>query len=221
MQSSSKGVGTLTSKLHWTHSSPQDPVEPCQGSHFLPERARGGHPQHLTEAWQIELSQILSMSPLKHIHQRAPGTSPGSYSLGNGLPCPAPDHVKARFQRRIISLPVAPDDLNKVSMQTGNLHRVRVEDLQAAAPKDEVEIAFPPCRGRLSEHRREDILRAEDAMSVCPGHCNHRDNADQHRNRRSARENGRRSVSAIYVRRLGEAPQASLRPLTDHSLEQP
>ena len=69
---------------------------------------------------------------------------------------------------------------------------MRVEALLTAAPKLEVELAIPPVLGRLAERRRGVILRADDVVSVCPEHYNRRDIADLHRNRRSARENGRR-----------------------------
>ena len=109
-------------------------------------------------------------------------------------------------------------------MQFSNHHRVRVEALQTAAPKDEVEIANPPCRGRLAESRRGVILRADVAMNVCHRHSYGQENADQHRNRRSARENGRGSVSAFYVCRLGEGisrqPAASDSSLSAAALSQ-
>jgi len=79
--------------LLWTHISPQDPAEPWQGSNFLPECARGGPPQHFTEAWQSKMWHILGMNPLEHSHQRASASSPGTNWLGYGLPWPAPDLV--------------------------------------------------------------------------------------------------------------------------------
>ena len=85
--------------------------------------------------------------PLEHTHQRALATPPSTNWLGYGLPWPAPDLVNERFQRLIFCLRCQLI-LHKVSMQFSNHPRVRVEALQTAAPKEEVEIANPPVLGR-------------------------------------------------------------------------
>ena len=142
------GLGTLTSMLCWTHSSPEDPAEPWQGSNFLQECAYGGPPQHLTEAWQLEMWHILGMkNPLEHSHQRDCASSPGTCTPGYGLSCPAPDRRKRSLSRTNICLPVAPKQGYSCRRQFVNQHRVRVEALQTAAPKHEVEVANPLSSG--------------------------------------------------------------------------
>ena len=69
------------------------------------------------------------------------------------MACPAllQTDVNARFPVQTSACQLHP---SKARRQFANHQRVRVEALQTAAPKDEVETANPPVLGRLAEDRR-------------------------------------------------------------------